>query len=224
MQVPNKHEDVRSTEDFDLLLVPPGKWKDIVVQSSADEDRGLRIQAEGLSKRQTGLLHLEDIVIRRSPAPQHLLDLLLHRLHLLRIREEAESRPSQQSSRRLVPRDHHRHQVIPQLPLRRIGTPHVHEETEQGGILESIVVALLQRLDVLLRPGQQRFFDQLVQAVVDQLDVALEPLLPLHQRAHAEEAKAEHRELPVGEKKEGPMLRLLHQVVHCVDDRALALD
>lgn len=71
-----------------------------------------------------------DVVQRRNPVADDAVDLLLRLPHDFRVLRHLEERPRQDGGRGFVSSDEHRHEVVPELRVRGILSPKVHQETE----------------------------------------------------------------------------------------------
>ena len=98
------------------------------------------------------------------------------------------------------------------------------EESQEGRVLKRRIVSGFERLNILFGARQQRLLNERVEAVVDEGDVRLERLLPLHQRPHAQGFVAKNGHLPVREEEEGAMLGFLHQTIDGIDDTCMSYE
>mmetsp|Transcript_491 Transcript_491/g.1146 ORF Transcript_491/g.1146 Transcript_491/m.1146 type:complete len:241 (-) Transcript_491:819-1541(-) len=184
-----------------------GPGQNVVLEGAADEDGGLREEAEGLCDNEADLFELGHVVIRRVPPPKHIVKLLLHLGLCLWVLRQQPSRPSEHAPRSLVASDEECDEVIPQLLLGGVCPPEVDEEPEEGGVCDIVIVLVEQGVEVSLLLLADNIQDELVQNAVEEVHVVLKLPLARHQRGDGP-LGAEAGDLPVGEVEGRAVLRL----------------
>mmetsp|Transcript_5626 Transcript_5626/g.7843 ORF Transcript_5626/g.7843 Transcript_5626/m.7843 type:complete len:477 (-) Transcript_5626:346-1776(-) len=189
----------------------------VVSQRPADEQRRLGVLAQGLRDAQPHQLQFPDVLHGGRAVAHHRVHLGLHRPQQLRLLRHLEEHPGEHGGGGLVAGDEHGHEVVAQLLARGVLPPQVHQEPQQAGVGDGVVVACLKLLQVHSVLRGQRPRHQLVQHVVEHAQVRVEPAQPRHQQPRA-------GQVPVGQRDLAAVLHLLQQRVHRLHDRRLLGD
>ena len=217
VKVPHADEHVHALDEGHVGVARALRKGD-VFQTSPDENGGLGVQPKRLCQTQPDQLHLLDLLVirsrRRLPVsrPHDVVDLRHHPSHQLAVLREAVQAPSQHSRGRLVARDEHRHEVVPELRIRHVRAPDVHQETQERRVLDLAVVAVLQLLQILRALERLRLLDEAVEGLVDEVHVVLKLALP-------RDEDVREGQVPVRKVERRPVRRLLQARVHRLDDR-----
>mmetsp|Transcript_11069 Transcript_11069/g.46135 ORF Transcript_11069/g.46135 Transcript_11069/m.46135 type:complete len:368 (-) Transcript_11069:850-1953(-) len=216
VKVPHADEHVHALDEGHVR-VARALGKGDVFQTSPDENGGLGVQPKRLRQTQPDQLHLLNLLVvrsrRRLPGrPHDVVDLRHHLSHQLAVLREAVQAPSQHSRGRLVARDEHRHEVVPELRIRHVRAPDVHQETQERRVRDLAVVAVLQLLQIIRALERLRLLDEAVEGLVDEVHVVLKLALP-------RDEDVRERQVPVRKVERRPVRRLLQARVHRLDDR-----
>mmetsp|Transcript_32683 Transcript_32683/g.98803 ORF Transcript_32683/g.98803 Transcript_32683/m.98803 type:complete len:251 (+) Transcript_32683:147-899(+) len=131
LHVVDGHEEVHAAKDLGLLPTAAG-WERVFVQRASDEQGRLGVHAQRFGKTQPDQFHLFDVVVGGALlAANHLVDLLLHLGHQLRILGQLEQRPRQTRCRCFVACDQHGDHVVSKLLAVGRFALHVHQEPKQ---------------------------------------------------------------------------------------------
>mmetsp|Transcript_19672 Transcript_19672/g.60850 ORF Transcript_19672/g.60850 Transcript_19672/m.60850 type:complete len:411 (+) Transcript_19672:144-1376(+) len=177
----------------------------VFVEGAPDEERRLGVHAQRLGDAEARELQGVDVLQRvRDLAVHRRVDLGAEFGKHVGCFRQLEEAPRQRGRRRLVARNQHRHQVVPQLLGRRLLAAGVHEKAQQRRIFHRRVVPLFELLDVGFFAILQRRRNALVQLRVQQVHVPGKAPLPRHDLPRA-------RDLPVRRRR--------HRAVLCFSER-----
>mmetsp|Transcript_30401 Transcript_30401/g.51214 ORF Transcript_30401/g.51214 Transcript_30401/m.51214 type:complete len:264 (+) Transcript_30401:355-1146(+) len=180
VQVPHRNEHIRALQQLDLLIGFALRQFNFL-DRPADQDRGLRVQAQRFRHRESHHLQAHELIVGRADTllrAHHLVHLCLNLRHDIRVGGEQIGRPREHGGGGLVTRHKHGHQVVTQLLVGGLLPSEVHQEAQQRGILHICVVHVLQVLEIGGGAVVIGLADQLGQHVVHQLQIRLEPPLP----------------------------------------------
>mmetsp|Transcript_10281 Transcript_10281/g.31431 ORF Transcript_10281/g.31431 Transcript_10281/m.31431 type:complete len:289 (-) Transcript_10281:1009-1875(-) len=148
MHIPHADENICPSRHLDRSLSSSLR-PNVISEGSANEERRLGVQAQGLGKHSAQVSKLLEVVPARVVGVAHdLVNLRAETCNYVGSLEHEEGCPRQQRCSSLVPRDKHRHQVVAQLCAGGLLAPQVDEVPQKGGILHIVVVTLLELLEV----------------------------------------------------------------------------
>mmetsp|Transcript_19725 Transcript_19725/g.44791 ORF Transcript_19725/g.44791 Transcript_19725/m.44791 type:complete len:354 (-) Transcript_19725:754-1815(-) len=216
MDVIERYEHVHAPYNRSLGLRPTlGHY--VLFPTSTDEQRRLGIETQGLGHDETCKFHLLDVFHGGNSVPHDPIDLLPDPHHLLRMTREFEEGPGEDGRSGLVSRDEHGHEIIAKLLVVHVGSAHVDEKAEEGGVLHFGVVAGLEVLDVFDNAAVFGTFDEIIEDIVEEIEVGVE-------FTEAGDQFVGEGKVPVGSRSHGAMFSLEEGAVNGLDDGRFFFD
>mmetsp|Transcript_20402 Transcript_20402/g.56360 ORF Transcript_20402/g.56360 Transcript_20402/m.56360 type:complete len:268 (-) Transcript_20402:1301-2104(-) len=115
LQVVHGDEEVHAPKHLRLLPGATSRQR-VLLQGPADQQRGLRVHAQGLCETKPYQLHFLDVLICGVLlTAEDLVNLMLHFLHERGVLRQLKEGPCQSGSCRLVPSDQHGDHIVTQL-------------------------------------------------------------------------------------------------------------
>mmetsp|Transcript_21258 Transcript_21258/g.48865 ORF Transcript_21258/g.48865 Transcript_21258/m.48865 type:complete len:247 (+) Transcript_21258:469-1209(+) len=124
-------------------------WPRVLLQRAADEERRRRPHPQRLGEDLLQLGHPLDILERRVPVAEHVVDLVLHHLERLGVLRERIRHPGEHGGGGLVAGDQQRDQVVAHLLVVHLLAAQVDEEAQHRRVLDLGVVLVLEVLELL---------------------------------------------------------------------------